>query len=185
MTIPNFVTLIRIILTPVFLVCLIDNRVFAALVVFIAASVSDGVDGMIARVFNQKSKIGAYMDPLADKILLITAFLTLAVKGIIPSWLTAAVISRDIIIMLGILILLLNGVTFNMKPSILSKITTCAQLGTICIVLVNVCFAILTANIITLAFFITGILTIVSGLGYMINWFKIINNNLPSDSDAA
>ena len=185
MTIPNLITLIRIILTPVFLVYLINDRTFAALIVFIIAGVSDGVDGMIARVFGQKSRIGAYMDPLADKILLITAFLTLAVKGIIPSWLTAAVISRDIIIMLGILILLLNGVSFNMKPSILSKITTCAQLGTICIVLVNTCFGVFTTDIITAAFFITGILTIASGLGYMINWFKIISNDLPSDGDTA
>jgi cardiolipin synthase len=180
MTVPNFITAIRIILTPIFLVYLINDLIISALVVFILAGVSDGLDGLIARVFRQKTRIGAYLDPLADKLLLITAFMALAIKGEIPSWLTAAVISRDVLIMLGVMVLFLNGVSFAMKPSIISKMTTCAQLATVFMVLVNAEYFVFS-QILVFAFFITGGVTIASGLDYMRHWFKMIGEEPSND----
>jgi cardiolipin synthase len=88
MTIPNLITVSRIILAPVFVIYLINDRLNSALIVFLICMISDGVDGMVARLFNQKSRLGAYLDPLADKILLVTAFVLLGVRGYLPSWLS-------------------------------------------------------------------------------------------------
>lgn len=102
MTVPNLITTIRIILAPVFIIYLINDQFLSALVVFVLCVASDGLDGLVARLFNQKSTLGSYLDPLADKILLVAAFITLSVRGYLPSWLTVLVIARDVMIMLGI-----------------------------------------------------------------------------------
>ena len=108
MTIPNLITSIRIILVPVFIIYIINDDFYSALVVFILAGLSDGADGLIARLFDQKSKLGAFLDPLADKFLLATAFVILSLRAFIPSWLTVLVISRDVLILVGVLLLTSN-----------------------------------------------------------------------------
>jgi cardiolipin synthase len=87
---------------------MINNKTSAALIIFIIASISDALDGLIAKIFHQKSNLGAYLDPLADKILLMSAFIILAIFKTIPSWLAVLTISRDVIILLGVLVLYLN-----------------------------------------------------------------------------
>jgi cardiolipin synthase len=171
MTIPNLITSLRIILTPIFIIYLINSRFMDALVVFVLAGLSDGVDGFIARLFDQKSRLGTYLDPLADKILLIAAFVTLSVIGLIPSWLTVIVLSRDILILLGVLILFLIKAEFAVRPSILSKLTTCLQLLTVFVVLVKENFHLLP-ELDHYVFLLTGLLTISSGLHYMRYWFR-------------
>ncbi len=173
MTVPNFVSIIRIILTPIFIIYLINGEFLSALVVFILAGLSDAADGLIARLFNQKSKIGGYLDPLADKILLIAAFIVLSVMQLVPSWLTVVVISRDILILLGVLILFLNKTDFSIRPSILSKITTCLQLGSVFLVLSKDHFPFFL-ELSNPIFWITGFFTITSGLLYIRYWFRTI-----------
>jgi len=180
MTIPNLITSIRIVLVPIFIIYLINEEFFLALVVFILAGLSDGADGLIARVFDQKSKLGAYLDPLADKILLITAFIVLAVRGFVPSWLTVVVISRDILILLGVLILFLNNAEFTIRPSIISKMTTCLQLATVFVVL-SKSHIHFFSQFREYLFWLTAILTITSGLHYMRYWFRIIGEGPLSD----
>jgi cardiolipin synthase len=180
MTIPNLITGLRIILVPIFVIYLIHERFLCALVVFLLAGLSDGVDGLIARMFNQKSKLGSFLDPLADKILLVATFVVLAVKGLIPSWLTVIVISRDTLILLGVLILFLNGANFKISPSILSKMTTCLQLITIFVVLCKLHFAFpfpYTRHL----FWLTAIFTVASGLHYMHYWFVTIGEGSLGD----
>ncbi|MBW2175094.1 MAG: CDP-alcohol phosphatidyltransferase family protein [Deltaproteobacteria bacterium] len=99
MNIPNTLTLLRILLTPLFAIFLIKHLFDFALLVFAIAALSDGVDGFIARVFRQKTTLGAFLDPAADKLLLVTAFVTLAIQEQIPSWLSVLVITRDVIIL--------------------------------------------------------------------------------------
>lgn len=173
MTIPNLITSIRIILVPIFVIYLINDELLPALVVFILAGLSDGVDGLVARLFDQKSKLGSYLDPLADKILLVTAFVVLATMELVPPWLTVIVISRDILILLGVLILFLNGQDFTIKPSVWSKITTCLQLGSVFIVL-SKDYLHLAPQFSIYLFWVTGILTVSSGLHYMRYWFQTI-----------
>jgi len=135
--IPNILTIIRILLVPLFVIALTKDLFFSALLVFTIAGLSDGLDGLIARCFNQRTVLGAYLDPIADKLLIISAFVSLAVLKIIPGWLTVIVISRDVLILLGIAIFSLNDITVDIKPSFISKCTTVAQISTVIFVLLN------------------------------------------------
>ena len=173
MTVPNLISIIRIILTPIFIIYLINGEFLPALVVFILAGVSDAADGLIARLFNQKSELGVYLDPLADKILLVAAFIALSVIQLIPPWLTVIVISRDILILLGVLILFLNKTDFNIRPSIFSKVTTCLQLGSVFLVL-SKDYLPFISQLNDPVFWVTGVFTITSGLHYIRYWFKTI-----------
>jgi cardiolipin synthase len=173
MTVPNLITTIRIILAPVFVIYLINDQFLPALIVFLLCAVSDGLDGMVARLMNQRSKLGAYLDPLADKLLLVAAFVTLSVRGYLPAWLTVVVFSRDTIILLGVLVLFLNRMEFTIKPTSVSKITTWLQFITIVAVL-SQAYAPSFAKFYPYIFYLTALLTISSGLHYMHYWFRMI-----------
>jgi len=167
--IPNMLTLCRILLTPLFVIFLIRDLFVSALFVFTIAAISDGLDGFIARVFNQRTTLGAYLDPIADKLLLSSAFISLAVLEIIPAWLTVIVISRDVIIFMGIAVLTLTSKTFAMNPSLVSKCTTVAQLTTVFAVLIesNVTFFGYLGHLDSVLFWAAAGLTIFSGLHYI------------------
>ncbi len=177
MTVPNLITTMRIILAPIFIIYLINDQILSALVVFIIAGVSDGLDGLVARVFNQKSKLGTYLDPLADKILLVAAFVGLSVRGFLPSWLTVLVISRDVMILLGVLVLSLNRMEISIKPKIASKITTCLQFVTIIAVLskgyILKDYIPYSEKLYFYLFGTTALFTIGSGLHYIHYWFRM------------
>jgi cardiolipin synthase len=160
-------------LAPVFVIYLINSQFLAALIVFLICAVSDGLDGILARVFNQKSKLGAYLDPLADKLVLVAAFVALSIIGILPPWLAVTVIARDMMILLGISVLFLNRLEIIIKPSFLSKITTWAQFVTVLIVLSESYLPSIT-KLYPYIFYVTGLLTIGSGLHYMYSGLKMI-----------
>jgi len=178
MNIPNFLSLLRIILVPVFVIFLIQSEYDKALITFTVAGVTDALDGTLARLLNCQTTLGAYLDPIADKLLLVTSFVSLAVFGIIPGWLAVIVISRDFIILLGIAVLSLMSVTYEIKPAIVGKITTALQVGTIFFALlykavthdfeyywiIGLCWA-------------TALFTVISGLVYMIRGVRILNNS--------
>jgi len=170
MTIPNLISIFRIILVPVFLVFIINNHFLAGLMVFVLAGLSDAADGMVARLFNQKSRLGSYLDPLADKCLLVAAFICLAAMYIIPLWLTVIVITRDILILLGASILFLKNGAYTVKPSVWGKATTFFQLATVFLVLVEKHFH-LFSQYVYIVYGVTGTLTVISGLLYIRSWF--------------
>lgn len=136
-SIPNILTVIRILLTPLFVIFLLRNLFSFALLVFAIAAISDALDGLFARYFNQHTVLGAYLDPIADKLLLTSAFVSLAILKIVPGWLTVIVISRDILILLGVAIFAITNINFEVKPSVVSKCTTVAQLSTVFLALLN------------------------------------------------
>jgi cardiolipin synthase len=173
MTIPNLITAIRIILAPVFIIFLINDDLRSALFLFLLCMASDCADGMIARLLNQKSKLGTYLDPLADKLLLVAAFVVLAARGNLPSWLTVMVISRDIMILLGVVVLFLNGFNLSIKPSIISKINTCFQFTTVVAVLSGGNLPLPAAFYLYL-YYLTALFTIASGLDYMRYGFQMM-----------
>ncbi len=173
MTVPNLITSLRIILVPIFIIYLLNDNLLSALIVFVLAGVSDAADGLVARLFNQKSKLGAILDPIADKILLNAAFVVLAVQDLAPSWLTVIVISRDILIMLAVLILFLNKENVAMKPAFVSKTTTCLQLATVFCILTTDYFPFLI-RINPYLFLTTALFTIISFLHYLRQWFRIM-----------
>jgi cardiolipin synthase len=176
MTIPNFITLVRIILAPVFVIYLISDRLTSALIVFVICTVSDGVDGMVARLFNQKSKLGAYLDPLADKLLLVTAFLVLSAMGHLPAWVTVAVIARDVTILLGVVVIHLFKLELRIRPSVLSKVNTCFQFITVTAVLSKGVF-VLPSTLYDYFYYATVLFTIASGLHYIQYGLRIMSSN--------
>ena len=181
MTVPNLISSLRIILAPIFVIYLINDQLMPSLIVFIIAGASDGIDGLVARIFNQKSKLGTYLDPIADKIVLVSAFVGLSVRELIPAWLAVTVISRDLLIFLGVLILFLNNPKVVVRPTISSKITTCFQFITIITAFTRQysdCLAFSHSYII----YLTAFLTIISGLQYMHTWFKMMGEGVENNS---
>lgn len=133
MTLPNALTLLRILAIPFFAIALWYDRMWEALAIFIAAGLTDLLDGWIARTFNQKSKLGAFLDPAADKLLMTTAFILMALpKGHllqpIPAWAAIIAISRDVLISFVVTLALVRADGTDLRPSLLGKFTTGAEL---------------------------------------------------------
>jgi len=174
MNIPNILTILRILCIPLFIILLSDELYFLALVLFVGAAVTDALDGFLARTLRQKTTLGSYLDPIADKLLLSSSFVTCAILKLIPVWLAVLVISRDIIISLGILVLIVNSFAIEISPTVISKWTTLAQILTIGLVIL---FQVIGQKIVPLplVFWATGILTIASGIDYVSKGFHLIN----------
>jgi cardiolipin synthase len=183
-TLPNVLTLIRICLVPVFLLMVLEKKDFGALLVFFLAGLTDVLDGFTARLWHLKTKIGTLIDPIADKLLLSTAFIVLTFKDMdlpymIPLWLTAVVVSRDLIMLTGGVVIYLMKGEKNFPPSIFGKISTVLQVGTVFLVLLAnyvqvsswsrfpFLFSLTSPSFISAFFVITLLSTIVSGLHYI------------------
>ncbi|MBN1254824.1 MAG: CDP-diacylglycerol--glycerol-3-phosphate 3-phosphatidyltransferase [Deltaproteobacteria bacterium] len=174
MNLPNTLTILRILAIPVFVICLLYNRFFLALLIFIGAGITDGLDGLIARFCHQRTVIGAYLDPIADKLMLTTAFIVLAVLGIIPSWLTVIVIARDVIILLGILILHLTSHQVKINPIFLGKTSTVLQIVTIAWALLTPSSVVMKALFPAIIWVTAGLIAL-SGLHYIYIGTKYFN----------
>ena len=174
LTIPNLITLFRILLTPLFIIFLIQGSYPKALVVFILAGVSDLADGLIARTWQQKSRLGSYLDPLADKILMAASFVTLSIYHQIPSWLTVLVLSRDVVLAIGVLIFRLADIPLVIRPSLAGKWTTTFQLTTVGFVLLSKIWA-FPPLVLPVFFWVTGLLTTISGIQYFYRGIKQTN----------
>jgi cardiolipin synthase len=129
--IANALTAIRVVLVPVFAHLLISGRIRHALAVFAVCGISDGLDGLLARMLRQRTVLGYYLDPIADKLLMATSFIVLAYVKIIPEWLAVLVISRDLFILVGSVLILLLLDSGNIRPTLLSKVNTAVQLLTV------------------------------------------------------
>ena len=179
-SIPNILTLVRILLTPVFVILLLRDLFPMALLVFAIAGISDGLDGLIARYMNQRTALGAILDPAADKLLLISSFVALAVLGIIPPWVTVIVITRDVIILVGLAILMLTEKKYEVSPTLVSKCTTTVQIITVFVTLYDPSHLKL-ATLHPILLWGTAILTTWSGLHYIYIGMNILQE--PNDVD--
>src|SRR5688572_17075409 len=128
LNIPNLITLGRVILVPLVFWLLITGQTEAAFFAFIIAGISDAVDGWLAKSFGWSTELGAYLDPLADKLLIVSIFLALGVGGKLPLWLVIAVVSRDILIVIAIVLSWLLGNPVRIQPLAVSKANTVAQI---------------------------------------------------------
>ena len=170
---PNILSITRIILILPLILLLVNKLYGWALAVFIAAALTDAIDGALARVLRQRSVLGSYLDPAADKLLMTASFITLAVLKLLPAWLVALVIIRDVIIVLGLVILRATSHPPEIRPSIASKMTTFFQVGTIG---ASLFFAALYPIpwLYDLFVGVTAIATVISGLQYVGKGFKIM-----------
>jgi cardiolipin synthase (CMP-forming) len=178
--IPNMLTIARILMTPLLVILLLKQLFGPALLVFVLAGISDALDGLIARYCNQRTELGAYLDPVADKLLLTASFISLGILNLIPGWVVVIVITRDVLILLGIAIYSLTGIAFRIAPSMVSKCTTAAQLATIGLVLLGVQMGGLSLYL-SYFFWLTAGLTTLSGLHYIYVAMSLLQSGSNSD----
>ena len=157
---------------PVIFWLLVNDYARAAFFVFLMAGVSDAIDGYLAKRFKWTSELGAYLDPLADKILVVSIYIALAVSGQIPLWLVIAVVSRDILILLAVLLSWLVDQPFRIKPLTISKLNTAAQLILATTVLGDNAFGMGLDTARQVLVWVTGVSTVLSLLAYLQLWFR-------------
>ena len=172
MSIPHFITLGRIILVPVVFWLLVSGRKDAAFFLFVTAGVSDAVDGFLAKRFGWATELGAYLDPLADKLLIVSIFVALGVLGDLPSWLVIAVVSRDILIVCAVILSWLLGHPVRIKPLAVSKANTACQIALAALVLADHAFALGLDRLVTVAIWATAATTMASLALYLRAWIR-------------
>jgi cardiolipin synthase len=133
--VPNLISLLRLAAVPVVVWLILNDRIAAAMWLFVAAGVSDAIDGYLARIWHQRTRLGAYLDPLADKMLLVCVFVTLGHVGKMDNWLVILVVSRDVMIVGGVLLLFLLDQRVEVSPSFVSKANTTVQIAFAALVL--------------------------------------------------
>lgn len=174
MNLANKITIIRIFCIPFFITLLIYDFRFTAFALFCLMGITDGVDGFIARTRQERTELGSFLDPMADKLLLTTSFITLSVIDEIPVWLTIIVVSRDLILVIGALLTHILTSRLVISPSIMGKATTFFQIVTISVVLLVQLLG-ATPFILNILFFTTGFFTIVSGIHYIYLGSTLVN----------
>jgi cardiolipin synthase len=178
LSIPNLITLGRILLVPIVVWAISQGLMWLAFVLFLAAGVSDAVDGFLAKRFNMTTVLGAYLDPLADKALIVSIYVALGVNGLIPRWLVILVVSRDILIIGGIMLSWVMGTPLKIKPLLVSKLNTVAQIAFACVVLGSLGFGL---EVPLLNLVLTGLvaaLTSLSVAAYVAEWIRHMNSSM-------
>jgi cardiolipin synthase len=166
---PNLLTLLRLIFVPITVIAVIEGKYGWALALFITAGVTDGLDGLLARLLQQKTVLGQYLDPIADKLLLSTMFLVLASRHRIPPSVTVLVFSRDIIILIVCTLLYAVGAMRVFQPSLFGKANTVVQVVTVPLVMLHeISSAAWVTEAKKIGIYSTIILTVVSGIHYVV-----------------
>jgi cardiolipin synthase len=165
----NQITILRLAFVPFFAILVVDHKYRGALAVLIAAALSDVVDGIVARVLKQETPLGVALDPIADKLLMTTAYLTLAFRDALPWWLTILVISRDVVIIITALLISLVAGYRPFRPSILGKASTVAQVLTVfAAVSFQAHVALVSGGVVQVCVYLAAALTLASGIHYVI-----------------
>ena len=182
LNLPNFLTLIRVLTIPFFLGFLAYHRFGEALIIFVIGGVTDFLDGLAARLMRQQTPLGAYLDPVADKLLVMTSFAMLGFMDGIPMWLAVLVVSRDILILLGYgIIHLLVEERLQVKPTTIGKATTLLQLLTLGVALALLHDPVFLHPMIRdLLIGVTALATVLSGLQYLYRGFIWLQTRAPS-----
>ncbi|AWM87468.1 CDP-alcohol phosphatidyltransferase family protein [Microvirga sp. 17 mud 1-3] len=173
MTIPNLITIARLVIVPFVIVMIMQGRWETAFVLFVLAGLSDAADGFIARHFDMRSEFGAYLDPIADKALLVSIYVTLAVTGTIPGWVAIAVVSRDAMIVGAVLLSWVMHRPVAIKPIWVSKLNTGAQIAFAAFVLGASAFGIEVSDPVRTAMMgVVAALTVASAGAYLGGWLR-------------
>ncbi|HET9924527.1 MAG TPA: CDP-diacylglycerol--glycerol-3-phosphate 3-phosphatidyltransferase [Methylomirabilota bacterium] len=172
MGLPNWLTTLRILLIPVFVTLLVYRRAGLALLVFCLASLTDMLDGYIARVQGRQTRLGAFLDPVADKLLLTSGFVTLTWLKVIPFWIAAVVVSRDVVLTIGVLVIHVAGGTVHPAPTWIGKTSTVFQMATVLAAMASVYFQLVPPAMTKLLVWVTAGFTVTSGLQYIVMGLK-------------
>ncbi len=180
MNAPNIITLGRILLVPLVIWAIASNQMAIAFVIFVVAGVSDAVDGFLAKRFNMTTEIGALLDPLADKALLVSIYVALGIWGAIPRWLVILVVSRDVMIVGAVIVSWLLGNPVPMKPLMVSKLNTVAQVAFAALVLASLGFGFDATPYDLILMTVVAALTLLSVSFYLVEWARHMSSTAPS-----
>jgi len=175
LNLPNLITLARIIMVPVVVWAIASRQMQIAFLLFLAAGVSDAVDGFIAKRFDMASELGAHLDPLADKTLIVSIYVALGITDAIPRWIVILVVSRDILIVGGVMLAWFLGEPMRLKPLLVSKLNTVAQIVFACLVLASLAFGFDAELALTVLMWVVAALTLISVGFYMREWVRHMN----------
>jgi cardiolipin synthase len=193
-TVPNLLTVFRMVLIPVFVSLLFYQRFLLALGIFVLAGVTDGLDGLLARRFNQKSQLGTILDPIADKLMLVTSFVVLSMRSVfpqplpshlpVPFWVTVAVISRDVFILVGAAAINIVTGFRGFRPSMLGKINTTVQILAIAAIIFAASVPYGSGWYLPTIYTTVFALSVLSGAHYVFFVSKLVNEDRRSEVDA-
>ena len=172
LTIPNMITIMRLLLVPAVVLAMLDMRWGWAFAGFLVAGISDGVDGFIARRFNQHSRLGAYLDPIADKLLLVSVFVVMGFIGQLPLWLVVTMVSRDALIVCAVLLSTVMAHPVEMKPLFVSKANTAIQIVLAAVVLGELALTVHLDPLRPVLILLSGVLTVASAAAYLVAWLR-------------
>jgi len=167
---PNLISLARLMAVPFAVYLILHQAYTAAFWLFVAAGVSDAIDGYLAKRLGQSSTLGAYLDPLADKALLVAVYVTLGHEGRIALWLVILVVFRDVIIIGGVLLQHIARGSVSMKPLMISKINTTVQIALVAATLAELGLGLDGGPLVPFLFYLTAATTLASGAAYVVNW---------------
>jgi len=176
LTVPNFLTLLRIIAIPIFLILISNQRYGAALCLFMAAGITDTIDGVIARLTDSKTDLGATLDPLADKLLLVSSFVILTWLHAVPAWLLILVLTRDVVVLSGYLAIYFVSVPMKVAPTFVGKLNVFNEMFTVGFALLTLArpdIPMAPVNLVTWA--LTATTTTISGIHYVYSgllWYQ-------------
>ncbi|HEV8370189.1 MAG TPA: CDP-alcohol phosphatidyltransferase family protein [Pyrinomonadaceae bacterium] len=186
-TVPNLLTVFRMVLIPVFVSLLFYQRFVLALVVFVVAGITDGLDGLLARRFDQKSQLGTILDPIADKLMMITSFVVLSMRSVfpqpvpshlpVPFWVTVAVISRDVFILVGAASINIVTGFRGFRPSLLGKINTTVQIVAIGVIMLAASVPYGTGYYLPTVYATVFAFAVLSGAHYVFFVSKLLNED--------
>jgi cardiolipin synthase len=171
-TLPNLITLARLFAVPLAVWLILQREMALAFWLFVAAGISDAVDGFIAKRFGARSRVGAVLDPVADKALLVSVYVTLGATGFLPSWLVILVVFRDVLIVGGVLTLYVLGQEPPIRPLFVSKANTAMQILLAATVLLNAAYGVPASGVVAVLLWITAVTTLASGAAYVARWVK-------------
>jgi cardiolipin synthase (CMP-forming) len=174
MNVPNAITIARILAVPVLIWLIVSGEYLLAFWLFVLAGISDGVDGFIAKRFDQRTELGAYLDPIADKLMLVSIYVSLGLLRVLPPWLVILVVTRDIMIVGGFVLAILLDQPVKVKPLIMSKLNTGAQIILAGLVLAVLGFELPAREVILLGGIIVAALTVASGAQYVLTWIRLM-----------
>ena len=175
MSIPNLITLARILLVPVVIWAITSGATQVAFLLFLAAGVSDAVDGFLAKRFGMATELGAYLDPLADKAMIVSIYVALGVAEAIPRWLVILVVSRDVMIVGAVILSWLVDKPVALKPLMVSKANTVAQIVLALVVLASLGFNFDAEPVIMTLTGLVAVLTLLSIAFYVAEWVRHMN----------
>lgn len=179
LNLPNCITIARVLSVPVMLWLLLGGRYQAAFFLFMLAGVSDAVDGWLAKRFDLQTELGAYLDPLADKLLVVCIFVAMGWLGELPSWLVIAVVSRDLLIITGVMLAWVLDHPMRIQPLVVSKANTFSQLLLASVVLADTGFGLGLVGLREVLVIGTGMLTMASLLAYTLAWLRHMTGGEP------